>query len=229
MRMVLQCGVALLIAFHAPAFSQSPKPLATQYVGCVLNGQGVGIASQRVQTHMFASKTGERAFAVVVAESIGGSRQNTASLYVTERHGSPQLVFRQQSETAPDGSTYDGNGVEAIRWSPSGKRLLAEISQWNYGSDSGVNAKYVLFTHGDHAAIPISPTEAVSKQFKRPCVVGTKSIGWLDDDRIEVEASPIVQEDEEGICDYALSCIQTPMRFSFDVRTGSAQPLGVAK
>jgi hypothetical protein len=207
---------------------QPAKSLSTQYVECVRNDKGVDVASREVKTPVFTSKKGARAFGVVAAAKISpGGCQNRTTLYLAQPHGSFQLVYQQGTELTQDGSIYDGNGIEAIRWSPSGKRVLIQISQWIWGSDFGENTKYVVTT-GNRKARVISPAEAVWKQFKQPCTARIQTHGWIDDDRIQVDVNPFVDTDEEGVRSSIPSCVKGPVKFSFGVDTGSLHMLAAA-
>jgi len=228
MRMLCKSLLAFLLCFATTILAQPAKPLATRFVQCVQNSKGSYVASRKVQTPVFTSKKGSKAFGVVTAEPSAGSCRNRTILYVAPPHGSFRPVWQQEAEPTHDGSIYDGNGIEAIRWSPSGKRLLVGISQWVEGSDFGWNIKHLVFTSGDRRAKPVSPVEAVSKSFEHPCTALIEAVGWMDDNRIEVVAHPLVDTDEEGIRSSTPSCVAGPVRFSFNVGTGSVHPLVAA-
>ena len=209
--------------------AQPAKSLSTQYVECVRNDKGEDVASREVKTPVFTSKTGVRAFGVVAAAKISpGGCQNRTALYIAQPRGSFQLVYQQGTEPTHDGSVYDGNGIEAIRWSPSGKRVLVQIFQWIWGSDFGENTKHVVFTTGDRKARVISPVEAIWKQFKQPCTARIETTGWIDDDRIQLNLNPFVDTDEEGIRSSIPSCVKGTVKFSFDVDSGSLHMLAAA-
>jgi hypothetical protein len=114
----------------------------------------------------------------------------------------------------------DGNGVESIDWSPAGKRLLIEVSQWTWGTDATWNTKYILVNPatGEVRELPI--TAAIQKRFAKPCAWLVSTQGWLDDGRIEIELKADKQVDEEGNAGATPSCIEKPTRFSFDVDSG---------
>lgn len=213
-------GLALFLCLPSGMTAQAEKSLSSAYVACVRNERGVDVASRKIQTPVFTSKKGARAFGVAAAELSAGSCRNRTILYVAEPHGSYRAVYRQEAEPDGAGSTYDGNGIKTIRWSPSGKRLLVEISQWTWGSDFGENTKYVVFTSHDHWARRISPIAAMWKSFKQPCTASIESLGWIDDEQIEVEANPFVDTGEDGSSGSTPSCVGRSARFSFDVGTG---------
>jgi hypothetical protein len=121
---------------------------------------------------------------------------------------------------------YDGNGVEAIRWSPSGQRILVEVSQWTWGTDFGWNTKYVLMTPNEPGARELPVVDTLDRQFAQPCVREVTSKGWRDDARIEIEVNPVKDVDEEGLAGPVPSCVQKPTRFSFDVVSASLHRTG---
>jgi hypothetical protein len=214
-------GLTLVLCLPTAVIAQPTKLLSTQYVDCVTNAKGQPVASREVRTPVFTSKKGARAFGVITASSLPlGACENRTTLYVAEPHNSFRLVYRQETEPDNAGSAYDGNGIEAIHWSPSGKRVFFQISQWIWGSDGDGGRKHVVFTSGDHKARSISLIETVWKQFKQECTVRIETPGWIDDDRIKVEAHPFVDTSEEG-APPTLSCIQKPAKFSFNVDTGT--------
>lgn len=68
MRVFWQLGVVVLVSFRCFCCAQIPKPLATQGVECVRDDKGRDVASRKMQTPIFVSKKGARAFGVVAAE-----------------------------------------------------------------------------------------------------------------------------------------------------------------
>ena len=197
------------------------KPLPTQYVECVRDDKGVDVASRSMSTPVIDSKPGFKAYGVVVASrSPEGACKNTTTVYFAKSGGTFRLALQQQSEVLPDGSVYDGNGIENIEWSPAGTRLLVELSQWTWGTDSTWNTKYILVTPatGHLRMLPISA--AIQKHFPTTCAWFVSSKGWLDDQRIDVELRPYKDVDEEGAPGPTPSCVREPTRFSFDVNSG---------
>lgn len=194
------------------------KPLPTQYVECVRDDKGRDVGSRSMQTPVFDSKQGFRAYGVVIASrSPEGSCKNTSTVYFAEPAGTFRVALQQQSERQPDGSAYDGNGIENIEWSPAGTRLLIEVSQWTWGTDSTWNTKYSLVNPvtGEVRELPI--TAAIEKHFANPCAWVVSSKGWLDDGRIDIELKPNMEVDEEVNAGPTPSCVGKPTRFSFDV------------
>ncbi len=171
-------------------------------------------------TPVFDSKQGFRAYGVVLAShSAEGACKNSSTVYFAQPAGTFRVALQQTPEPLPDGSVYDGNGIKSIQWSPSGTRLLIEVSQWTWGTDSDWNTKYILLTpEGDVRELPIMA--AIQKHFAQPCVWLDRSKGWLDDARIDIELNPAKDVDEEGVAGPTPSCIGTPTQFSFDVVSG---------
>ena len=119
---------ALLTASSSTLLSQS-TPLDTEYVDCARNEVGTPFASRDLTSPSFPSAQNWGAYGEVTAEHTDdGECRNTTKLFVSPPGGPPQQVFEQKAEQ-DQGSTLDGNGLQAILWSPSGKRVLFEVSQ----------------------------------------------------------------------------------------------------
>ena len=219
---VLGCAFLLLCTVPVHSFAQGSKPLVTQYAECVKDDKGSDIASRALPTPVFESKLGFRTYGVVVAKrSPEGSCNNTSAVYIAGPGGAFQLALQQKPEPLPDGSVFDGNGIEAIRWSPSGERLLVEVWQWTWGTDSTWNTKYVLINPGEQSARELPVSEAINRYFAKPCIRVLTSKGWLDDTRIGIEVSPTKDIDEEGVTLATPSCVQNPTKLWFDVVSGT--------
>jgi len=212
----------LLFCCIAPNALAEGKPLPTQYVECVRDEKGVDVASRSMPTPVFDSKQGFKAYGVVIARrSPEGACTNTSTIYFAEPTGAFRVAFQQPSERLPDGSVYDGNGIENIRWSPSGSRLLIDVSQWTWGTDSTWNTKYILVTIATGEARELPIANAIQKHFGKPCAWLASSKEWLDDGGIEIELQPYKDVDEEGAPGPTPSCVGEPTRLSFDVDSGN--------
>lgn len=204
----------------AKAFSEV-KPLPTEFLECVRDAKGVDVASRSMPTPVFDSKQGFRAYGVVVARrSPEGACENTTTVYFTEPGGTFRVAFEQKAERLPDGGVYDGNGIENLLWSPAGTRLLIEVSQWTWGTDSTWNTKYVVISSETGPATELPVTAAIQKHFAKPCAWIDSSEGWLDDERIAIELNPNLDVDEEGHAGPTPSCVQEPTHFTFDIDSG---------
>jgi hypothetical protein len=211
----------LLCALASAAVAQRDKPLATAYVECVRDAKGRDSASRSVRTPAFKSVRGT-VFAVVTAEhSRQYSCENNTGVYIATRGHKPRLAFQQKPERLPDGTVYDGNGVEAIRWSPSGDRMVVEVSQWTWGTDSGWNTKYILLNPTTEAATEIPVLRDIAQQFPQECVRTVTSRGWRDNTHIAVEVGPAKDVQEEGQPRPTPSCVVKPISYFFDVESGS--------
>jgi hypothetical protein len=215
------CYARLLLCCLPGTVVAQGKPLVTQAVECVRDAKGRDIASRSMQTPVFASNLGFRAYGRVVASrSSEGACKNTSTVYLAEPAGMFRVALQQTPERLPDGTVYDGNGIETIQWSPSGTPLLIEISQWTWGTDSTWNIKYLLLTPGQDGAQELPISAAIASYFAQPCAWWVRSSGWLNDTRIGIQIEPSRHMDEEGVPDPIPSCVKKPTRFSFDVKSG---------
>jgi hypothetical protein len=215
----------ILLPYLVTALSaQLNKALATQYLECVRNAEGKDVASRKEQTPVFATEDGTRAYGVAAAEYGSGTCKNTSFVYIAKPQRPFVLLFKQVAEPLPDGTVYDGNGIQAIRWSPSGKWLLIEISQWAWGTDSTFHTKYLLLHRGENAPRQIMPEETIWKRFTHRCQMSNASRGWTDNSHIEFEVSPSQTKDEEGVPDPEPPCVKQMTRFSFDVVSQTLRP-----
>jgi hypothetical protein len=215
----------LFCCLAANAFAQG-KPLPNQYVECMQGDKGDNVASRSMPTPVFESKQGFKAYGVVIASrSPEGACKNTTTVYFAEPAGTFRVVFQQQSERLPDGSVYDGNGIENIQWSPAGSRLLIEVSQWTWGTDSTWNTKYILFSPATGEVRELPVATAIQKHFGKTCAWLASSKAWLDDVLIDIEFKPYNDVDEEGNAGPTPSCAGKPTRFSFDVDSADAPGL----
>jgi hypothetical protein len=211
---VLICTVA------SAAVAQRDKPLATAYVECVRDAKGRDIASRSVRTPTLKSVRGT-VYAIVTAEhSQQSSCENNTAVYVAGRGCKLHLAFQQKPERLPDGTVYDGNGVEGIRWSPSGDRIVVEVSQWTWGTDFGWNTKYIVLNPATEAATEIPVLRDIAQQFPQECVRNVVSKGWRDNTHIAVEVGPAKEVDEEGLPGSTPSCVVKSTMYFFDVESG---------
>lgn len=216
------CYAFLLFCCVAPNGYAQGKPLPTQYVECVQDDKGVNVASRSMPTPIFDSKRGFKAYGVVIASrSPEGACTNTTTVYFAEPAGTFRVAFQQQTQRLPDGSVFDGNGIENIRWSPAGTRLLIEVSQWTWGTDSTWNTKYILISPATDEVWEVPITAAIQKHFAKTCAWLDSSKEWLDESRIDIELKPYKDVDEEGDPEPTPSCVAKPTRLSFDVDSGN--------
>ena len=216
-------AVIFLPYLLTPLSAQVSKPLTTQYSECARDATGSVVGSRTERTPVFAAKDKARAYGIVAAVGSGGCT-NISSVYIAEPQRPFTLVFKQVAEPLPDGTVYDGNGIQAIRWSPSGKRLLIEVSQWTWGTDSTWNTKYMLFDRDGNALRQIMPEEAIWKRFTTPCQMSVTSRGWTDDSHIEFEVDPSQTYDVEGVPDPEPPCVEHTTKFTFDVVSRTLRP-----
>jgi hypothetical protein len=183
--------------------------------------KGRDIESRTMQTPVFDSERGFKVYGLVVAShSLEETCNNTSTIYLAEPAGRFRVAFQQTPEFLPDGSVYDGNGIEGIEWSPSGTRTLIRVSQWTWGTDFGWNTKYILLVAAEGTARDLSLSAAIRRHFAHPCARLVSTKGWLDDGRISIELMPVNDLDEEGMADTTPSCVEQPTLFTFEVDSG---------
>jgi hypothetical protein len=215
------CYASVLLGCVATTVYSQDKPLKTEYLECVLDNKSRNVASRSLQTPVFESEQGFKAYGLVIASySPEGACKNTSTVYLAEPARTFRVVFQQTQERLADGSVYDGNGIENMHWSLSGTRLLVEVSQWTWGTDTGLYTKYILVTaYGDGVTeLPIA--SAIRRYFVQPCIRLVSSKGWVDDTHIGIVINPDKDVDEEGKADPTRSCVGTTTQFSFDIDSG---------
>lgn len=233
-RATFRLGTALALVLLAHSFlngqyTSQPnqnETLSTHYVECSRDALGLPVGSRTEKTPVFTSADGSKAFGIVTAEYQPGRCENISRIFMVGAGGTHRELFHQGEETLPNGMVYDGNGVEAMRWSPSGIRLLVEISQWTWGTDFGWNTKYMFFTKDQPEPEQLTPEETIWQQFPHPCQMTIESLGWVDDRHIGFKAAPSQDHDEEGAPDPTPPCIDKVTRFIFDVTTQHLPPGG---
>jgi hypothetical protein len=197
------------------------KPLKTAYLECVRDNRGRNIASRSLQTPVFESKQAFKAYGLVFASySPEGACKSISTVYLAEPAGTFRVVRQQTEELLADGTVYDGNGIQNIQWSPSGTRLLIEISQWTWGTDAGSNTKYILVGTSGDGGRELPVVSAIQRYFAQPCVMLVSSKGWLDDAHIGIEINSDKDVDEEGRRGPTRSCVGSTTQFSFDTDSG---------
>ena len=217
-------AVIFLPYLLTPMSAQVTKPLATQSVECARDQLETSSVENRADTGVRSEQI-TRAYGVVAAEYGGqGSCKNVTSVYIAGPQLAFKLVFKQVAEPLPDGTVYDGNGIQAIRWLPSGKHLLIEVSQWTWGTDSTWNIKYMLLNHDGNALQQILPENAIWKRSATPCQMSVTSKGWSDDSHIEFEVNPTQDVDVEGVPEPEPPCVEHTTNFTFDVVSRTLRP-----
>jgi hypothetical protein len=212
---------SVLLCCVATTVHSQEKPLKTEYLECLRNNKGRDVASRSLQTPVFVSKQGFKAYGLVVASySPEGTCKNTSTVYLAEPGGKFRVALQQTEERLPDGSVYDGNGIENVQWSPSGTRLLIEVSQWTWGTDTGSYTKYILVTASEDEPREVPILSAIQRYFAQECARLVSSKGWLDDKHIGIEIKPDQDVDEDGKGGPTRSCVGTTTQFSFDVDSG---------
>jgi hypothetical protein len=219
-------AVAIVLCCRGGAVAQTlsePEALPTQFVDCADDASGHEVASRHLRTQDFMAANGAKAFGSVQAEFHGGCEHHTM-LYVAQPGSNYRLVWQQDTEHDPFGD-LDGSGVEQVRWSPSGRRVLFQLFQWTSGSDTDGAQKYLVVSTGETQAHPIPVAEHVFRLFAHDCAAHVTSVEWIDDDRVELLVMPYLAADEDGTPDGTPSCVKENTAVSLNVETFAAELL----
>jgi len=156
------------------------------------------------------SKAGGRAYASVTAEGENLSCRNTSVLYVAKPDSAFEPVFR----AVPKG-TQDGNGIRIIGWSPSGKKLLAEATDWAYGSDAGLNRTVLIYEVGKGLRT-VAIDRSLNGRFGRECLFDYSVTRWESESAIQLLVLP-----QHETMDERSSCVSRQTALIYDVDKGS--------
>ncbi len=159
----LLVSVASLLHLVSLASAQS-----TVYVPCWTERKPQIYRSTQVKGTVVSSATGERAYVTVAARADGGSCSNVTRLYVA----GPAGEFRKVFEAQPT-KTDDGNGMRLIGWNRSGRKLLAELGRWPYGTDVGMGRELIVYDAKSRArfrtSISMMPCRSTLVRIVRLC------------------------------------------------------------
>lgn len=208
-----------LLLAGAPQANKNNEPLVSAtnptYLSCTFwTGKTFSKPEARsARTAIARSPKGFLAYGEVKVEVQGEACENTTTLYVaTGEDKEFKAVYKK------DG---DGNGIRIIGWSPSGERLLAEITSWIYESDTGFEYTPVIFDAATSAAEENSAFEKALKDHLGNCSYEHNVTQWKTNTQVLVKVSPYL--DVDGSDEY--SCLKQPKMFVFDLQTGSLGPL----
>ena len=230
-RQQLRSGIcALVLALGAAALAQttgaptapenSPKSGDATVVTC---GDKPPLASHTVKGDVLVAPDGKRrAYTEVEASALYPQRPsghggplciNNSRLFVSTDTGDFKLRFLQEPA-----DVETGNSLRLIDWSSDGRRLLAELTEWQY-EQPGVTHSVLIYDSRYGTFQQPDFMHMLAKLYERECSFTFRVLGFANQGTIALEASPLTPEEEEvsGIS----SCAKKRTYFEMDRATES--------
>jgi hypothetical protein len=218
--LVLGGNASAQIAGEPSAPENTPKSGDPMLVTC---GDKPPLASRTVKGDVLVAPDGKhRAYAEVEASALYPQRPsgysgplciNNSRLYVSSEAADFKLRFLQE---AADVET--GNSLRLIDWSSDGRRLLAELTEWQY-EQPGVTHSVLIYDSRYGTFQQPDFLHLLAKLYERECAFNFRVLGFATQGAIALEASPLTPEEEEvsGVS----SCAKKKMYFEMDRATES--------
>jgi hypothetical protein len=181
-----------------PAPENTPKAADPDLTTC---GDKPPLTSRTVKGNLLVSPDEKhRAYAEVEATALYPQRPagypgplcvNNSRLFVAADTGEFKLRFLQEPA-----DVENGNSLRLLDWSADGRRLLAELAEWQYeqpGATRGVliyDSRYGTFQQPDLG-------HALAKTYGRECSFNFRVLGFGAQGAIVLEAQPLSPEEEE--------------------------------
>jgi hypothetical protein len=217
---------ALLLLRGSPVLAQTVAagPENTSKSGdamLVTCGDKPPLASRTVKSDVLVAPDGKhRAYAEVEARALAAQRANgytgplcinNSRLFVRADSGEFQLRFLQ----AP-ADVETGNSLRLVDWSSDGRRLLAELADWQY-EQPGVSQSVLIYDSRYGTFQQPDLPHALVKFYNRECAFNFHVLGFANQGAIALEALPLSPEEEEvsGLA----SCAKKKVYFEMDRAT----------
>jgi hypothetical protein len=218
--LMLLVGAALFsqTASQAPAPQNTPKSTDPTLVTC---GDKPPFSSRTVKSDVLIAPDGKhRAYAEMEATALQPQRApgytgplciNNSRLFVSADPAEFKLTFLQEPA-----DVETGNFLRPVDWSADGRRLLAEVSEWQYeqpGANRSVliyDSRYGTFQQPEFAHL-------LAKLYGHECAFNFRALGFSSQGTIALEAQPLTPEEEEvfGLS----SCARKKTYFEMDRAT----------
>ena len=210
--------VLAMVFVGAIAHGQDPTAYDVSYLSCWQGRDQTDFGSRQQRTAILVSHTGAKAFGTVVATaSSTGSCQNTTTLFASDGKTEPENVYRVSRE-----GTQDGNGIRLVAWSPSGRKLLAEITTWAYGSDAGLGKLLLVYDTVTKHASELTVFPQLIAALGEKCDLQVSAMRWISDGEVLVSAKRQLPESDTEAT--SLDCPPTQHFFRLDVSTDQLKP-----
>lgn len=200
-----RCG-ALLFLLAGPAFAQNatpapentPKAADATLVTC---GEHAPYASRTVKGDVLVAPDGKhRAYAEVEATALYPQRPsgyagplcvNNSRLYIAGDTADFKIRFLQEPA-----DVENGNSLRLIDWSSDGRRLLADLAEWQY-EQPGVVHSVLIFDSRNGTFQQPEMAHLLAKTFGHDCSLDLHVIGYGLQGKIVLEGVPMTPEEEE--------------------------------
>lgn len=181
-----------------PAPENTPKSGAPELVTC---GDKPPLVSRTVRGNLLTSPDQKhRAYAEVEATALYPQRPagytgplciNNSRLFVGADSGEFKLRFLQEPA-----DVENGNSLRLLDWSADSRRLLAELSEWQY-EQPGVTRSVLLYDsrYGTFQLPDLG--HSLAKTYGHECSMNFRVLGFGAQGAIALEAEPLSPEEEE--------------------------------
>jgi len=173
--------------------------------------------ARSARTPQKQSAKGFVAYAEVKVAANGAECENTTTLYVA---AGPGEKFRSVYAKGP--SESGGNGIRLVGWSPSGDQLLAEVTVWEYETDTGTGYIPVIYNASTNSTKELLVLgKALGRFFGADCEFEQSVRGWRNDQQIIVRVSrtPSSEEYEQHFC------VDRPKLFAYDLQKDTLESI----
>jgi len=216
--LVFLSAVLSLAQNATPAPENTPKAADSSLVTC---GDHPPYASQTVKGDVLVASDGKhRAYAEVEATALYPQRPagysgplcvNNSRLFVAGDPGDFKIRFLQEPA-----DVENGNSLRLIDWSSDGRRLLAELAEWQY-EQPGVVHSVLIFDSRNGTFQQPEMAHLLAKTFGHDCSLDFHVLGYGLQGKIVLEGEPMTPEEEEvaGVS----SCAKKKAYFELDRAT----------
>ena len=182
----------------APAPQNTPKANNPELVTC---GEKPPFASRTVRGNtLVAPDQKHRAYAEVEATALYPQRPsgyagplcvNNSRLFVAPQTGEFKLKFLQEPA-----DVENGNFLRLVDWSADSRRLLAEVSEWQY-EQPGSNRSVLLYDSRIGSFQQPDLQRCFAKTYSHDCSMNLRVLGFGAQGAIVLEGEPLTPEEEE--------------------------------
>ncbi len=185
----------------------------TIFVPCWSGPHSENYRTRNVKSPTITSGSGQKAYVSVKSTASGRSCRNSTKLFVA----GPTGGFRKVFDLEPN-ETDDGNGMRLIGWNRKGTNLLAELTRWTYGTDTGVDRDVIIYDSGSRRISRFDVAESLSRYFGSDCAFEFETKAWHEPGAVVVA----VRVYKDNYLDETVkSCVQQPTNLIVELSTGA--------